>query len=224
MAHPLLVSIAELPQFGLPWDFLDQFRPVPIDVKVSTAGALGTMAIQWRKVGDTDYSAPVTSDSAAPWSYEIRGLFAVLSFPAGVYVLAAVYRVSVAGVVTNTGGGPVVTATRYDPLQTAVQAATDAAIEWMAPNVVAPLLSWGASTKRRTAEVVKYYLKSDVGLAPAGAQVGDENVRARYLDAERDFRAIGASAKKPADLVDSSPSAMGGGVFAEADSEPLRGW
>jgi hypothetical protein len=63
VAHTALVTRAELPRFGVPTDFLSQFDKRPIEVSVYTAGALGTAAFKWRRLGESSWSAAVTTST-----------------------------------------------------------------------------------------------------------------------------------------------------------------
>jgi hypothetical protein len=205
MPHPYLVPVAELPRYGIEWSFLEQFRPRPIEILISTAGALGTMRFKWRLVGDTNFSAEIPSSAAAPWVFALDEAFAVLTFGAGGYVLDSTYVISEAGGVT-TGGGAIntLTASRYDRREAESQVTTDLCIGWMQPAITPPLVSWGADVKGQYALVLRGRLKRGAGLAPSAAAVGDENVIASEEKAEAWFKAVGAGEIEPQDLVDSS--------------------
>ena len=87
-----LVEPTELAQWGVPSPFLAQFRLRPIEIQVSTGGALGTMAIRWRFVGDDEWSADaVPSEDGSSWvvvlddafAQSVAYTFATLTFAAG---------------------------------------------------------------------------------------------------------------------------------------------
>lgn len=225
MAHAYLVEVVQLPRYGMPWEFLRQFAPRPLEVKISTAGALGTMRMKWRDVGRVDYSEIVVSDSAAPWTYEIGEASATVVFAAGAYVADSTYTIAEGGTVTVGGGGiSTVTATRYNLVDLKSQAATDLALGWMRPRVVPPLTAWGSDVRENYVAVLHYLLKSAVGLAPLTGQPGDENIRQRFLDAEAWFKSVGRGDVPLQDLTDSSAGGLGGGLLAVPMSDDARGW
>lgn len=74
-------------------------------VKITTAGALGTMAFTYQ-VGSGPVSQPVTSTaSPVPNVFLVPGTHTRLSFAAGTYVLNSTYTIGTDGVVTVGGGG-----------------------------------------------------------------------------------------------------------------------
>lgn len=198
--HTYLVPIVDLPKYGLAASFLDQFKPQTLQVSIVTGGALGTMQFAWKTLDEADYSATITSPpGAGPYVFYLDVGFTVLTFPAGTYVLNAVYTIATDGTVINTGGGPTATAARYDLRDLESQATTDMCLGWMRPAVVTPLVTWGSDIKKNYALVIDYMLKSKLGMAPLGAAVGDENVRKQYEDARDWFKAVGTGEIKPSD-------------------------
>lgn len=85
---------------------------VPVTAKISTGGALGTMAVQFSVNGGA-YGAPVVSSATSPFTYLVPGTFVRYSFPSGTYVLGDTYAVGITSTtVTHTGSGtPTVTIT-----------------------------------------------------------------------------------------------------------------
>jgi len=225
MAHAYLIPVAELPQY-IPGSFLEQFRVRPVEVKISTAGALGIMAFVWRPLGEANYSAPITSSPLSSWTYDLEGAFAIIIFGVGTYVLNSVYTIDEQGAVTRTGGAiDTVTSTRYDLREKKGQAATDMCLGWMEPAVRPPLTSWGADVKEHYAAVLHYLLKSHVGMAPTEAAVGDANLRLRFEDAREWFQRIGKDRGEAQDLVDSSTDLRVGDtlLLPVSSAEPV-GW
>ena len=225
MAHDPLVTRAELPRFGVPADFLGQFDVRPIQVAVETAGALGTAAFKWRALGETRWSAVVTSSSRAPWAWSPAKAFAVVTFAAGTYATTATYTIDEAGTVTRSGTGPdTITATRYDQVDDAIAAATEQSLDLMQPRVRPPLTAWGSALKQAVADVVKYILKSAVGMAAGDNAVGDANIRLRYDDAIAYLRRIGQGERLPPDIEDSSTSGRGAGLMVGIASNERAGF
>lgn len=86
---------------------------VPVTAKVTTAGALGTMAVAFSINGGV-YGTPVVSSSSGPWLQQPTGVFTKYSFGSGTYVLNDTYAVGIDGSITHGGTGtPTVTATSY---------------------------------------------------------------------------------------------------------------
>jgi hypothetical protein len=69
-----------------------------------------------------------------------------------------------------------------------------------------------------------YRLRSRQGMTPPEAGAGDDNVRLRAKDAEKQLMAIGASSDRPPDIVDSSQGDTGAGFNAYPLGDPLTGW
>ena len=74
-----------------------------VEIKIKSAGALGTMAFAWRVGGIGAFSAPVTSSSSAPYVFKVPGTFCKANFAAGTYVLNSSYAIGVDGVLTSAG-------------------------------------------------------------------------------------------------------------------------
>lgn len=219
--HALLVTVAELPQYGMSSAFLDQFVPRVLEVQVTTGGAIGTMAVAWRNRGDASFSASIQSIGSAPWSLVIGEAFATLAFPSGTYVLDEVYTIDAAGAVT--GGSQLVTATRYDLRQSVAQSVTDEALGRIYPEYTAPLTSWGSDLRGYVARIIAYELQSIVGMSPSSAALGDENLRQRAHDARATLDLVGKGQIPLQGIVDSS-TAIGDGILVDIASDDQRGW
>lgn len=229
MDQALLITPAELPQYGASSDLLWQFRLAPVLVQVVTGGALGLMTWQWQRFGDASYSETFASETAggSAWSSSLPDpAFATATFAPGTYNAGDVYTISSTGVVMGgtTGGVGLLTATRLDVVTQACTSATSRGVTWMQPRCVAPIISVGPGTKEWLTSVVIYSLRSREGMTPAGAGAGDDNVRARAVDAEKNLRAIGISQERPPDIVDSSSDGTGAGFTAMPISGCLVGW
>jgi hypothetical protein len=216
-----LVTVAQLSRFGLPSAFLAQFEPRPIDILISTAGALGTMQYEWRWTGEADWSAPVVSDAGATWSSTIEDAFVDLSFSAFSYVASAVYSVNRAGVVTGGAGAP--TATRFDLRTNACSAVTSEAMTLMRDAIRSPLLTWGDDARMHAAQMVYAILKRGRGLAPADAAVGDENVFKGEDLGRAFFAAIGKNGR-PDNMTDTSVTVDGPMFAAYPSGSDPQGW
>ena len=224
MTQALLITPAEVALYGANSDLVSQFLIRQLEVKITTGGHLGTMAIAWRRQGDSVFSPDLVSETGAAWAINLPDPgFSALTFPDGPYVLNEVYLVSPSGAVS---GGSVagVVAARVDVVQSFCQSATSRAVQWMLPRVVPPVISVGPQIKEWIASLVVYGLKSRQGMAPPEGQAGDENVRMRAVDAEKELKLIGLSADRPPDLVDSSPDDAGAGFTAYPVGDDLRGW
>lgn len=220
-----LVTVAELPRYGVPSAFVEQFRPRRIQVKIYTGGALGTMAYVWRPVGEDDYTnTEVTSDPGSTWESTIEAAFCTLTFAAGTYVVNTTYTVAVDGTVTD-GVGAIsgVTATRFDLRSTAVSAATNEALALMRDGVTLPLTAWGDDVKMHCASLAHEHLKASKGFTANQAGAGDENAIARALAARRYFADIGQSGIIPPGITDSA-TAADGPIFGTITSDDARGW
>lgn len=223
--HADLVTRAELPQFGVAPEFLEQFTVRPIQVQIVTAGALGTMTAKWRPLGETVYSETVASSSLGPWSWSPAQSSAVIAFASGVYVASSIYTIDEAGTVTISGGGiATVTASRYDLVAKSITSQTQKAVDLMQPRITPPLTAWGSGIKNAVASMVLYDLKSAVGLASGSAAVGDDNIRLRYMDAVDYLQRIGRGDRKPPDVADSSSGGAGAGLMVAVASDDLAGW
>ncbi|TAL29017.1 MAG: hypothetical protein EPN98_21480 [Phenylobacterium sp.] len=73
--------------------------------KITTAGALGTMAVAF-SVGGGAYGTPVVSTASA-FSIVVPGTLTTLTFAAQTYTVAAVWTISTLGVITLSGTGTV---------------------------------------------------------------------------------------------------------------------
>jgi len=226
MAHADLITRAELLAFGLDSDFLGQFDVVPIEVKISTAGALGTMEIEWRNAGETDWSPAVRSSVRAPWVYSPKPRsYAILTFAAGTYVASSIYTVDEAGTVTRSGGAiDTVTAERFDIVERAIDTVTARVVGKMQPRKETPITAWGADVKQAAFAWVRYLLKDAVGFAPSPASIGDMQIVEEKDNAIRFIDRIGSGAESPPDLVDSSAAGTGNGLKVRVSSDSLRGW
>lgn len=225
MAHTALITRAEAPRYGIPADFLAQFDVRPIQVLVETAGALGTATFSWRRLGDSDYSAEVTSSPASTWEWSPAGSFAVLTFAPGTYVVDSTYTIDEDGTVTRSGSAiNTVTATRFDVVEDKIAEVTDEATDDMQPRYMLPLLEWGAAVKGHAAAWLKYLLKDYLGFAPAGQNPGDQQIADAWMAAREYFRRQGSGQKKSPDIVDSSSTGTGAGLMASVASDEKAGW
>ena len=75
-----------------------------VEIKIDTAGALGTMKIRWRVGGSGAFSEPILS-TAVSFVFRVPGTFCTLTFAAGAYVLNSTYTVGLNGTVVVGGGG-----------------------------------------------------------------------------------------------------------------------
>lgn len=227
MSQADLIQISDLLQYGASSDFLSQFQPRPLSVQIVAGGALGSMTWQWQSFGDPAYSAVIASENAPPWVYSLPDPgFGTLTFASGTYNANDVYTISTAGVVTGgTGGGiGMVSATRFDPRAIACTSATSKGVTWLQPRCVPPIISVGPQVKEWLACVAVYALRSRQGMTPPDAGAGDDNVRLRAVDAEKQLRAIGISEDRPPDIIDSSTSNTGAGFAAYPIGDSLRGF
>jgi hypothetical protein len=83
--------------------------------KITTAGVLGTMAVSFNVNGE-GYGTPVLSSASAPWDKLVDKTLSTLRFPSGTYLINEVYTVSLKGVVTQSGAGPVVVRQAGNPI------------------------------------------------------------------------------------------------------------
>lgn len=86
-----------------------------VEILISTAGALATMAFRWRVGGTGAFSDPVVS-TAGPYTFRVPGTYCTLTFGAGTYVLNSTYTVGLDGVVTVGGGGISTVTQASDPI------------------------------------------------------------------------------------------------------------
>jgi hypothetical protein len=226
MSQGLLITPSDLPLYGAASDFLAQFAVQTLVVKITTAGALGTMAWAWKQLGDIDYSDPITSTTTTPNVISLPDPgYAALTFAAGSYVLDSTYTIDPSGTVTRAGGAiNTVTATRSDIVTSMCEVVTSQAVTWMQPRAKPPIISVGTGCKSWLADIVIYRLKSRVGMSPGTIGSGDENLRLRAEDAEKNLRAIGRSDNRPPDLVDSSTNNLGPGIPLMPRSLTRRGF
>lgn len=225
MAQARLIEPGELPRYGTSSDFLGQFACRPLVVEIVAGGALGTMTWQWKRQGDEASSEVIFSEDAggSSWVYAPADpAFAILTFAPGTYVAGGLYVVSSTGVVT-TASFAGLTATRFDCREVACDEITSLAVTWMQPRVVPPVTSVGEQIKGWLADLAIYRLRSRQGMTPEGAGAGDDNVRLRAKDAERNLKAIGASQDRPPDLIDSS-GGSGAGFPVYPIGDDLSGW
>jgi hypothetical protein len=228
MAQAQLIQVTDLQQLGASSDFLVQFQPRPLTVQIVAGGALGVMTWQWQQVGDSAFSSVISSEAqgGAAWSYSLSDPgFGVLTFPDGTYVINTTYLVSSTGSVTPGASAYAgLTATRFDARLLACIEVTSLAVTWMQPRVVPPVISVGQQIVGWLADIVMYRLRSRQGMTPPEAGAGDDNVRLRAKDAEAQLKAIGASADRPPDIVDSSQGDAGAGFAAYPIGDSLTGW
>lgn len=226
MSQSDLISSTDLLQYGGSSDFLAQFQPRPLTISIATGGVLGIATFTWKAVGDANASAALATETGPFVATLPDGAWAVLTFAAGTYNLNDTYNVSSQGVVTGgTGTGiGLLSATRFDLRALTCTAVTSKAVTWMQPRVVPPVLSVGPQIKQWLASLAIYDLRSRVGMTPDGAGAGDDNIRARAEDAEKQLRQIGQSEDRPPDLVDSSTGNIGAGFSAYPSGSSLRGW
>jgi hypothetical protein len=225
--QPQLIFPADLYRLGGSSDFLDQFRPRPLQVQIVAGGAIGTMTWQWQQVGDTAYSAVISSETPAPFAFPLSDPgYGVLTFATGTYVANDVYNISSSGVVTGGSGTGVglLSATRFDVRQDACVEVVSIGVTWLQPRCVPPITQVGPQIQGWFADLVMYRLRSRQGLTPAGAGAGDDNVRMRADTAQKELQRIGGSEDRPPDIVDSSQGNLGLGFAAYPIGDPLRGW
>ena len=217
-----LVSTAQLPQFGVPPDFLFQFRARAFQILIATGGALGTMTWQWRWTGDTAWSSFIYATSTvSPWTWTIDEAFAALSFPAGTYTATHVYSVDEAG--TVTGVGPAISCTRYDLAANACSAATAEALTLMQNAVRQPLTAWGDDVRQHAASMAYAALKRSRGATPTGAGLGDEIVFIAAQEA-RSFFGLNGKQGRPPSILDTSITTDGPMFAAYPVGDIPRGW
>jgi hypothetical protein len=227
MAHANLVTPSELPRYGVPGPFIQQFIPRAVQVKISTAGALGTMAIQHRLAGEANYDpTPIVSSAGSTWDLDLTGVgkWLTLTFAVGAYVTTSVYTIAEDGTVTRSGAGiDTITASRYDLRSNGCAVATAEALALMKDGVTLPVTGWGADVRRHCAAIVHEFLRSSVGMTAEGAGVGDANVITWAAAARAYFSDIGKSGIAPPDLVDSR-IANYGPIWRDPQSDEPRGY
>lgn len=83
------------------------FAQPTILIKITTGGALGTMAFDVNVGGGGYTMSPVTSSATVSTTYAVAGTNTVLTFSAATYVVNDVWTVSALGIITHTtGAGP----------------------------------------------------------------------------------------------------------------------
>jgi len=85
----------------------------------------------------------------------------------------------------------------------------------------APILSWDEDVTLKWACIVVYELKSNAGMAPQQASVGDENIFLRAKAARDWFRDLGTGDASSPGIVGSSTVS---GSLPDAVSDDPRGW
>lgn len=230
MSQAPLITPSDLLQNGATSDFLAQFQAQPLSILIIAGGPLGTMTWEWQQVGDTSFSSTIPSEVVAGGGSWVFGLpdptWAIATFAPGAYNTGDVYNVNSSGIVTGgTGGGiGLISATRFDLRLQVCDATTSKAVTWMLPRCTPPILSVGSQVKEWMSSVAIYALRSRQGITPSGAGAGDDNVRARAVDGEKNLKSIGVSQQRPPDIVDSSPGNAGAGFTVLPISGDLVGW
>jgi hypothetical protein len=216
-----LVSVAELPRYGVPAAFLAGFRVQALEVTITTAGVLGVMGFAWRNRGESDYSGEILSAPGPSWVFGLDEAFAMLTFAPAVYVIGATYIIGADG--TVAGGAGELVASRYDLPANLCSAKTDEALTLMRSAVTPPLVSWGDAVRNHAAALVYAALKRARGATPAtSGGDGDQNVFEAERRALAFFIGIGEGGK-PDSIIDTS-SSTSGPMFRSPVSRPLRGW
>lgn len=83
------------------------FAQPTVLVKITTGGALGTMAFDTNVAGAGYSGSPTTSNAIAGTTYAVAGTNTIINFTAATYVLNDVWTISGVGIVTHsTGSGP----------------------------------------------------------------------------------------------------------------------
>lgn len=232
--HAQLVTVAQLPRYGVAGQFLSGFALVPIVVAIDTAGALGTMTIKWKRIGDTAYSEVIYSPAGSTWTVDLDSVTGraagrancSIVFAAGTYVASSTYTVALDGTIARAGSAiDTVTASRYDLREIACDACTEEAIGMMGDAITPPLTAWGDDIKRRTADMVHLMLRRAKGMAPggSGAAGGDDDVLAADAEARAYFVGIGKAKKTPPSVVDSSAVSYGP-IYRDPVGDTLRGY
>ncbi len=227
MAQSNLITRRDLLNHGAGSDFVGYFALAPVEVAIDTAGALGVMTVKWRPVGAEDWNQPAQlSDPGSSWTWEIPDpSWASVTFPADDYVADDAWIIDAAGTVTPVSTAPdTLTGERFDIITTICAGVTSDIVTWAATRCVLPVVSIGEGSKGWGAVIAIYRLKSRQGMTPSGAGSGDENLRARALDAELNFKAIGRADTRPPDFVDSSTSGAGTGIPQLPVSRSPRGF
>lgn len=113
------------------------------EIKISTAGTLGTMAFQWRRgTGSGTYSPAITSQPGSGYLFNVTGQPCTLKFGPDNYQAGATYSIAADGAVTRNGSAnDVVTAPRRGVLAKAVE------IEVTTPGVLGVMaFKWRVGT------------------------------------------------------------------------------
>ncbi len=224
-----LCEPSELTRYGVPGSFVAQFPPRPMQVKIDTGGALGTMQFVYKLAAEDNYNnTPIASSTATtPWTIELDeqvNLYASLSFAAATYVTNDVYFINEVGTVTQTTGtAGGLTATRYDLRTTACSSVTREALMLMQNAVTAPLTAWTDDARTHAAAMVYAILKRGRGFTAQPAGVGDENILAAEAMARAYFINIGEKGK-PAGWTDSSVTDDGPIFSSYPSGNTPRGW
>jgi hypothetical protein len=221
-----LITRRDLLNHGASSDFLERLKIRPIEVQISTGGSLGTMTVAWRPQGATGWSRAEQSEPGGTWTWDTPDPgYASATFPAAVYTAGHAWTIATDGSVTPQGAAPAgPTAVRNDVVAAIIAGVTSDFVTWAQPRCVPPIVSIGEGQKGWAAAIAVYRLKSREGMTPTQAGTGDENQRARALDAELNIKGIGASAMRPPDIVDSSPGGGGTGIPQFARSRSSRGF
>lgn len=221
----LLVQPAQLSRYNVPSDFLAQFDPVPFQVQVSTAGALGVAQFVWKRNTDSAWSAPIASSAGTTWSKTFEDVFADLAFGAATYVALHTAQVDTAGNVTAVVGTLAATlaAALFSlPLNTC-SSVTSEALMRMRDAIRPPLLRWGDDATMHAAQMVYGALKRGRGATPDGAGAGDDRLFSGEDMGRKFFDDIGENGR-PDSMTDSSPTADGPMLAAKPVSDCRRGW
>ncbi len=220
----LLVTPAQLSRFNVPSAFLSQFSPRPIEVLISTAGALGVMAIEWRFLGDSEWSAPVISAAGATWAVTIDDAFVDLAFEDGAYVVDTQYAIDTGGTVTPGSGAIAnLSAAFFDLRQNSCTAVRDEAMTLCRDALRPPLVSWGDDVRTHAAAMAYAILKRGRGATAQSAGVGDEHIFLAEDAGRKFFEKIGENGK-PDTIVDSSATDDGPLFAAYPAGDTSRGW
>lgn len=211
MSQAPLFTFTDMLAHGASTDLLDGYRVKPIEVTVETGGALGEMTVKWRPVGQSDWSAADPSDPGTTWVWAPRDpAFAVLTFSTATYTAGDSWTVTAAGTVVPQGSAPATLAvTRTNVVDSVIAGVTSDIVTWCQPNAVPPVISIGEGMKSWASTIAIWRLKLRSGVTPSEAGSGDAMLMEEARRCEERFRAVGASANRPPDLIDSS---SGGGT------------
>jgi hypothetical protein len=221
-----LITRRDVLNHGAGSDFVGEFDIRTIVVACTAAGSLGAAAFAWRFADDTNTSSPKISQAGPSWTWDAPDpSWLSITFPALAYLEGTSWTVATDGSVTPIGGAPGgLSAVRYDIVGAKIAARSSDFATWAQPRCVPPIISIGEGEKGWLADLLIYDLRSRSGMTPPDAGAGDDNVRARAEAAERNIRAIGASAMRPPGIVDSSPGGGGTGIPSFPRSRSSRGF